>query len=185
MAAADDVGERVARLLDALQRDGLSPERTGHARRILLALCDALERDAAAAWERIAAAAALLDAHGARTEEDSGPSSESVTDPIRPMAPALITRIEAPPLAPDELVAMRAGEPPMTLARYAALCASCGAMPGRLDETLTRFGVADRAARTALDVAWRTRFDEEPALRELYDVLFARLRAWLIQYGSV
>jgi hypothetical protein len=128
--------------------------------------------------------------------EEPPPPSTTITNPsISTTQPTFSTPGPALPFkapkrassdgAPADLALVSAGKPPMTLSHYAALCASCGAFPLRIDETHTRFGLADRAARKTLDEAWRKRFDTDPREQQLYDALFTRFRAWLVQFGAV
>jgi hypothetical protein len=66
---------------------------------------------------------------------------------------------------------------------YAALCASCAEFPDRVLATLAGYGVRDEAARADLDEHWQDRFDDDPALLEKWEQLFAHFRASLRRRG--
>ena len=113
------------------------------------------------------------------------PASETAPEgPARPWVLPFRTS-EAHPLAPAEPWSEAAGEPAMTLPRYAAMCASCRAFPERVAETHAKFGIQGQAARLALDEAWRGRFEADPRLEELYRALLTRMSGWLTRYGAV
>jgi hypothetical protein len=153
------------------------------ARGVVAIVLDALDGDAqAVAWVRRAAALA-------RDDED---------DTVRPPAQATSPPPErAHGVAPlsvgvlqghaEELVraAVELDNRSMRVVEYAVLCAACGAFPTRRREWHARFGVTDDDARRHLDDAWERRFESEPAVRELWDLLLRRFRAWLVQYGAV
>ncbi|MCA9621986.1 MAG: hypothetical protein KC731_23345, partial [Myxococcales bacterium] len=73
----------------------------------------------------------------------------------------------------------------LSLTTYAALCATCGAFPARVAETYLKFGIADHEARRAIDEAWQAHFQRQPEARRLWQALFLKFRAWLVQYCGV
>jgi hypothetical protein len=87
---------------------------------------------------------------------------------------------ETESLPPPALASVIAGWPPMTVVSYAALCASCEAMPQRLAETHAKFGITDSAARESLDAVWRSKLEEDARLHALWSALTEQFKTWLI-----
>ena len=67
----------------------------------------------------------------------------------------------------------------VSVAKYAALCASCAAFPDRAAATLQQYGVTDETGRVALDEIWQDRFDEDPSLLQSWESLYAHFRGSL------
>jgi hypothetical protein len=84
-------------------------------------------------------------------------------------------------LPPPALASVIAGLPPMTVVSYAALCASCQAMPQRVAETHAKFGVTDGAARDSLDAVWKAKLAEDDRLHALWAALTDQFRSWLLE----
>lgn len=93
--------------------------------------------------------------------------------PLQPDAPSIQD------WPPEALASVITGLPPMTLVSYAALTASCDALPMRVGETHAKFGITDSAARRSLDAAWKATLDEDPRLLALWSTLHQQFKSWL------
>ncbi len=88
-----------------------------------------------------------------------------------PFRPAASGEIDPEPLAA------------LQVESYASLCALIGAFPERSATTHAQYGILDPAARVRLDEVWRGRFATDPALYELWSVLYGQFHQWLVAHG--
>ena len=86
-----------------------------------------------------------------------------------------------PPAAPSSHEAQQGLE--MSVSTYAAFCAACAAMPERVAETQREYGIASDDQRASIDDLWQDRFDEDPALHQQWEQMFARFRDQLRRRG--
>jgi hypothetical protein len=180
MEASD---EEALRLLG--QQLGADPQVLRAARGVVAVVLRTLEGDEEAGELLLRAAATMQNVAQAASDEGETARPPATTPPSAPVVASL--SVAALEKNADELVraTVEVGSRSMPVAEYAVLCAACGAFPARRKEWHARFGVADGDARRQLDDAWEERFTREPALRELWDLLLRRFRAWLVQYGAV
>ncbi len=69
--------------------------------------------------------------------------------------------------------------PTLTVQHYVKLRAELLLRPEVSAEILARYGVANEAARRALDAHWREQMTQKPALRAEYETLVANFAGWL------
>jgi hypothetical protein len=76
------------------------------------------------------------------------------------------------------------GAPPLTVEQYAAFCAELTVLPGRAADLHKKYGIADPAARRALDDGFAERFHVDPELRRRWGALVAHYESWYRAQGA-
>jgi hypothetical protein len=98
--------------------------------------------------------------------------------------PAPAPQQAAPPPPRRSAPAQASAQPPApagesvetSVAKYAAFCAACAALPARMGHTMIEYGVASDAERERIDDDWQDRFDENPALHQQWERMFHQFR---------
>ena len=80
------------------------------------------------------------------------------------------------PAAPQALSPEQGQSLDMSVSTYASFCAACAAMPDRVAETQLEYGITSPQQRASLDDLWQDRFDEDPALQQHWEKMFAQFR---------
>ena len=67
---------------------------------------------------------------------------------------------------------------PITLDKYATLCAECEFAPNSVNEIHGRYGIRDQQDREQVDHFWRSRMANDPKLSETYRWHYSQYEKW-------
>ena len=71
------------------------------------------------------------------------------------------------------------GAPSLTVQQYAQLCALLAERPDEAGASFAKYGLADDAARAAVDAEWKARLASDETNRQLFELLYERIRKQL------
>ena len=71
------------------------------------------------------------------------------------------------------------GAPTLTVQQYAQLCALLAERPAEAAMSFAKYGLVDDAGRTAVDAEWKARLASDETSRQLFELLYERIRKQL------